>query len=61
MLCGILSLRPDIEATENSIDKLRGERDFLGSVMASLEGWLGVWSVQALELCMRDKQGALGP
>ncbi|EXK38593.1 hypothetical protein FOXG_18917 [Fusarium oxysporum f. sp. lycopersici 4287] len=38
MLCGILSLRPDIEATENSIDKLRGERAFLGSVMASLEG-----------------------
>lgn len=52
MLCGVLSFRPDIEATESWIDKLRGERVFLGSIMASLGGWLGVWSVRTLELRM---------
>ncbi|EXK80809.1 hypothetical protein FOQG_14752 [Fusarium oxysporum f. sp. raphani 54005] len=60
MLCGLLSLRPDIEATENSIDKLRGERVFLGSVMASLEGWLGMWSVRTLELRMERQARSAG-
>lgn len=60
MLCGVLSFRPDIEATENWIDKLRGERVFLGSVMASLEGWLGVWSVRTLELRMERQARSAG-
>ncbi|KAI8402793.1 hypothetical protein FOFC_16220 [Fusarium oxysporum] len=60
MLCGVLSFRPDIEATENWIDKLRGERVFLGSVMASLECWLGVWSVRTLELRMERQARSAG-
>ncbi|KAM0438088.1 hypothetical protein ACHAQK_006819 [Fusarium lateritium] len=50
LLCGVLSVRPDIETSESWIDKLRGERVFLGSVMGSLEGWLGVRSIRTLEL-----------
>ncbi|KAJ4245537.1 hypothetical protein NW762_014046 [Fusarium torreyae] len=50
LLCGVLSVRPDIEASESWINKLRGERVFLGSVMGSLEGWLGVRSIRTLEL-----------
>ncbi|EMT63029.1 hypothetical protein FOC4_g10013227 [Fusarium odoratissimum] len=60
MLCGVLSLCPAIEATESWSDKLRGERVFLGSVMASLEGWLGVWSVRTLELCMERQARSAG-
>ncbi|QKD53932.2 PLP-dependent transferase [Fusarium oxysporum Fo47] len=63
MLCGVLSFRPDIEATESWIDKSRGERVSLGSVMASLGGWLGVWIRSAGFLINRLPTSAkeLGP
>lgn len=51
MLCGVLSVRPDLAEGEKSwIKGLRDERIFLGSVMGSLEGWLGVRSLRTLEL-----------
>jgi cystathionine beta-lyase/cystathionine gamma-synthase len=55
MLCGIL-------ATENKnwLAKLAEDRVFLGSVMGSLEGWLGVRSVRTLELrVQRQSQNAM--
>lgn len=54
MLCGTLSVRPDLaegrDGKEGWIAGLREERLFLGSVMGSLEGWLGVRSLRTLEL-----------
>ncbi|OIW35485.1 cystathionine gamma-synthase [Coniochaeta ligniaria NRRL 30616] len=51
MLCGVLSVRPDHAKGEKGwISGLREERIFLGSVMGSLEGWLGVRSIRTLEL-----------
>lgn len=45
MLCGVLaSNRP------GWMDKLKDERIYLGSVMGSLEGWLGVRSLRTLEV-----------
>lgn len=47
MLCGVLAVHPrhaDLAA------RLREERMFLGSVMGSFEGWLGVRSLRTLEL-----------
>lgn len=35
------------------MEGLRGERTYLGSVMGSLEGWLGVRSLRTLELRVR--------
>ena len=48
MLCGVL-------ATNNStwFSGLKAERAVLGSVMGSLEGWLGVRSMRTLELRVR--------
>lgn len=48
MLCGVLAVRPDRAAAW--VPGLRHERLFLGSVMGSLEGWLGVRSLRTLEL-----------
>jgi len=45
MLCGVLATRK-----EGWIEGLRDERTFLGSVMGSLEGWLGVRSLRTLEV-----------
>ncbi|KAK8925231.1 trans-sulfuration enzyme [Metarhizium anisopliae BRIP 53293] len=46
MLCGVLAVRPG-----NSWAKeLREERLVLGSVMGSMEGWLGLRSLRTLEL-----------
>ncbi|KAI1488517.1 cystathionine beta-lyase [Biscogniauxia mediterranea] len=56
MLCGSLSVRPGPRA-DAWIPVLRAERLVLGSVMGSLEGWLGVRSVRTLELRVR-KQSA---
>lgn len=47
MLCGVLAVRPDRAEWAKG---LLGERLFLGSVMGSLEGWLGVRSLRTLEL-----------
>jgi len=45
VLCGVLATRK-----EGWADKLRDERIYLGSVMGSMEGWLGVRSLRTLEL-----------
>ncbi|KAH8815084.1 pyridoxal phosphate-dependent transferase, partial [Xylogone sp. PMI_703] len=49
LLCGILAVNP-VRAKEGWFDKLFEERLFLGSVMGSVEGWLGVRSIRTLEL-----------
>ena len=54
MLCGVL-------ATKNKdwLSKLAEDRVFLGSVMGSLEGWLGVRSARTLDLrVQRQSQNA---
>ncbi|KAK3366958.1 pyridoxal phosphate-dependent transferase [Lasiosphaeria ovina] len=48
MLGGVLALRPDRAAAW--LARLREDRLFLGGVMGSLEGWLGVRSLRTLEL-----------
>lgn len=45
MLCGVLATR-----NEKHFAQLFKDRLFLGSVMGSLEGWLGVRSIRTLEL-----------
>jgi cystathionine beta-lyase/cystathionine gamma-synthase len=55
LLCGVL-------ATKNKawLTKLTEDRIFLGSVMGSLEGWLGVRSIRTLELrVQRQSQNAM--
>ncbi|KAL1883178.1 hypothetical protein Daus18300_000236 [Diaporthe australafricana] len=50
MLCGVLAVSPEREARHGWVRGLLGERLFLGSVMGSLEGWLGVRSLRTLEV-----------
>ena len=45
MLCGVLATRH-----EDWMKGLRDERTYLGSVMGSLEGWLGVRSLRTLDV-----------
>ena len=45
MLCGVLATKH-----QGWIDDLKKERTYLGSVMGSLEGWLGVRSLRTLEV-----------
>lgn len=47
MLCGTLSVNPKHKDWKNA---LLDDRMLIGSVMGSLEGWLGVRSVRTLEL-----------
>ncbi|KAF2848528.1 cystathionine gamma-synthase-like protein [Plenodomus tracheiphilus IPT5] len=49
MLCGILATRAGDEGLIRA-KKLRADRIFLGSVLGSLEGWLGVRSLRTMEL-----------
>ncbi|KAB8360609.1 hypothetical protein FH972_024347 [Carpinus fangiana] len=49
MLCGVLATRPDKDGWKQWV-QLWQERLLLGSVMGSLEGWLGVRSIRTLEL-----------
>jgi len=49
MLCGILAVNP-ARAKDGWFDKLFSERQYLGNVMGSMEGWLGVRSIRTLEL-----------
>ncbi|KAF1954925.1 cystathionine gamma-synthase-like protein [Byssothecium circinans] len=49
MLCGILAVRRGDEGVLWS-KKLRADRIFLGAVLGSLEGWLGVRSLRTMEL-----------
>lgn len=54
MLCGVLSVAPKHAEGEGSMFAgLRGDRLLLGSVMGSMEGWLGVRSLRTLELRVR--------
>ncbi|TWU77080.1 hypothetical protein ED733_008075 [Metarhizium rileyi] len=46
MLCGVLTVRPGNAWAR----ELRDERIVLGSVMGSMEGWLGLRSLRTLEL-----------
>jgi len=48
MLCGVLSVAP--HHAPEWLPRLIEERLFLGSVMGSLEGWLGIRSLRTLEL-----------
>ncbi|PWI75005.1 cystathionine beta-lyase [Purpureocillium lilacinum] len=48
MLCGTLTVRPGL--ADEWMKDLRQERMVLGSVMGSLEGWLGLRSLRTLEL-----------
>ena len=45
LLCGVLASRK-----EGWVEGLKGERTYLGSVMGSLEGWLGSRSLRTLEV-----------
>jgi cystathionine beta-lyase len=49
LLCGILAVNPT-RAKEGWFEKLSAERLYLGNVMGSMEGWLGVRSLRTLEL-----------
>lgn len=49
MLCGILAVNPK-RAEEGWFSDLQHERTYLGNVMGSLEGWLGVRSIRTLEV-----------
>ncbi|GAP85903.1 putative cystathionine beta-lyase [Rosellinia necatrix] len=51
LLCGVLAVAP--RHADTWIPGLLGERVFLGSVMGSLEGWLGIRSLRTLELRVR--------
>ncbi|KAI1824457.1 pyridoxal phosphate-dependent transferase [Xylaria intraflava] len=48
MLCGVLAVAP--RHADKWIPQLLAERIFLGAVMGSLEGWLGIRSLRTLEL-----------
>lgn len=59
MLCGIIAISKSIPAWEEHYWKMAAERVFLGSVMGSLESWLGVRSLRTFELrIMRQSQNA---
>ena len=49
MLSGVLTVSP-ARVQEGWLKKLKEERLYLGSVMGSMEGWLGTRSVRTLEL-----------
>ncbi|KAI0401838.1 Cys/Met metabolism PLP-dependent enzyme-domain-containing protein [Xylaria palmicola] len=51
MLCGVLAVAPHRAA--EWLPGLLAERHFLGSVMGSMEGWLGIRSLRTLELRVR--------
>ncbi|PHH53990.1 putative trans-sulfuration enzyme YHR112C [Ceratocystis fimbriata CBS 114723] len=55
LLCGVVAVNPkhasaSIPAAENWEARLRDDRMVTGSVLGSLEGWLGLRSVRTLEL-----------
>lgn len=50
MLCGVLAVHPRREAEMGWVRALRDQRVLIGSVMGSLEGWLGLRSLRTLEL-----------
>ncbi|KAI9659011.1 MAG: hypothetical protein M1821_001971 [Bathelium mastoideum] len=65
MLCGVLAVNPERERERSAQGMetwwkgLMVDRIFLGSVMGSLEGWLGIRSLRTLELrVQRQSQNA---
>lgn len=59
MLCGIVAIDTKREGWEKSYWDMYQERLFLGAVMGSMEGWLGVRSLRTLELrVLRQSQNA---
>ena len=50
MLCGVLVVNPKAKLAKEWEATLRNERLFLGTVMGSMEGWLGVRSLRTLEV-----------
>ncbi|KAI1188059.1 pyridoxal phosphate-dependent transferase [Nemania serpens] len=55
MLCGVLAIAP--RHADEWLPQMHIERLYLGSVMGSMEGWLGIRSLRTLELRVR-KQSA---
>jgi cystathionine beta-lyase/cystathionine gamma-synthase len=49
MLCGTLTVNP-ARVSEGWLETLEHERAMLGTVMGSMEGWLGVRSVRTMEV-----------
>ena len=59
MLCGIIAFSKSREGWEKDFWDMASERVYLGSVMGSLESWLGVRSLRTFELrIMRQSQNA---
>ncbi|KAK3676754.1 hypothetical protein LTR78_003531 [Recurvomyces mirabilis] len=59
MLCGVVAIGKQRQGWEKDYWTMFGERLHLGSVMGSMEGWLGVRSLRTLELrVMRQSQSA---
>lgn len=59
MLCGIIAIDTKRQGWEKSYWDMYQERLFLGAVMGSMEGWLGVRSLRTLELrVLRQSQNA---
>ncbi|PKX89309.1 cystathionine beta-lyase [Aspergillus novofumigatus IBT 16806] len=49
MLCGVLVIHPD-RVKEGWLKTLRTNRQYIGSVMGSFEGWLGIRSARTMQL-----------
>ncbi|KAI6249507.1 hypothetical protein HI914_01771 [Erysiphe necator] len=59
LLCGVLAINPT-RIKESWHSKLYQERVYLGNVMGSLDGWLGIRSIRTLELrVIRQSDNAL--
>jgi cystathionine beta-lyase/cystathionine gamma-synthase len=59
MLCGIIAFSKSRQGWEKEFWDMASERVYLGSVMGSLESWLGVRSLRTFELrIMRQSQNA---
>jgi cystathionine gamma-synthase len=59
MLCGILAVAKGPEGLKRA-KTMRGERIFLGAVLGSLEGWLGVRSLRTLDLRVQRQSNNAG-
>jgi cystathionine gamma-synthase len=57
MLCGVVAVSKNMPNWESKYWGLNGERMFLGNIMGSLEGWLGVRSLRTLELRVLRQSG----
>jgi cystathionine beta-lyase/cystathionine gamma-synthase len=59
LLCGILTVSP-ARAKEGWPSKLMAERLYLGNVMGSMEGWLGIRSIRTLEVRVERQAQSVG-